>query len=62
MAGDARALFLDWGGTLARTREHRTLVVARPYPLQTQSGRRPERFTHLSPFTMASVVAFIWFR
>lgn len=33
MAGGARALFLDWGGTLARTRDNRTVVDAEGRPL-----------------------------
>ena len=33
MTGGTRALFLDWGGTLARTRDHRTLVDDGGHPV-----------------------------
>ena len=33
VVGGTRALFLDWGGTLARTREHRTLVDGEGRPV-----------------------------
>lgn len=33
MTDGARALFLDWGGTLARTRDHRTIVDVEGRPL-----------------------------
>lgn len=33
MTGRARALFLDWGGTLAQLRDHRTLVDAHGHPV-----------------------------
>src|SRR5512132_2444974 len=33
MTGTRRALFLDWGGTLARTRDNRTVVDAEGHPV-----------------------------
>jgi len=33
MTGTRRALFLDWGGTLARTRDNRTVVDAQGHPV-----------------------------
>jgi D-glycero-D-manno-heptose 1,7-bisphosphate phosphatase len=39
MSGGRRALFLDWGGTVALTRDHRTLVDSAGNPLLAPNVR-----------------------
>lgn len=47
MAAGKRALFLDWGGTLARTRAHRTVVDADGRPQLQQNV--PETLARVRP-------------